>query len=143
MTLFAPLLVVFKLIFLFGYLKTYAELFGFATTTTDAEDDLNLDEDDIEIGTRRRSLTQENKGIAFFGPRQVRLSHFTPLKVTQPRLHPVLELARDRPWLWLACLVVFLASFLLSKGFQQSTTIPCCLFSLLRQVLQGSSTTSC
>ncbi|KAB7507520.1 DmX-like protein 1, partial [Armadillidium nasatum] len=50
--------------------ETYAELFEITTTIADDSDDLNLDDDEPDISTRRKSLTQDNKNISFFGPRQ-------------------------------------------------------------------------
>ncbi|KAL7632237.1 UNVERIFIED_CONTAM: hypothetical protein RMT77_017453 [Armadillidium vulgare] len=50
--------------------ETYAELFEITTTIADDSDDLNLDDEEPDINTRRKSLTQDNKNISFFGPRQ-------------------------------------------------------------------------
>lgn len=35
------------------------------------DDDLTLDDDEIDLSGRRKSLSHEVKSIAFFGPRQV------------------------------------------------------------------------
>lgn len=40
------------------------------------DDDLTLDDDEVDTGGRRKSLTHESKGITFFGPRQVRYNEF-------------------------------------------------------------------
>lgn len=40
------------------------------------DDDLTLDDDEVDTGGRRKSLTHESKGITFFGPRQVRYNYF-------------------------------------------------------------------
>ncbi|XP_042889042.1 dmX-like protein 2 isoform X6 [Penaeus japonicus] len=50
---------------------TYAELFGAPAMAVD--DDLTLDDDEVDTGGRRKSLTHESKGITFFGPRQTQI----------------------------------------------------------------------
>ncbi|XP_071522289.1 dmX-like protein 2 [Panulirus ornatus] len=50
---------------------TYAELFGAPTMSVD--DDLTLDDDEVDLSGRRKSLSHEVKSIAFFGPRQAQI----------------------------------------------------------------------
>ncbi|XP_018017231.1 dmX-like protein 2 isoform X2 [Hyalella azteca] len=49
--------------------EAYAELFGGALPTVD-DDDLKLDDDETDRGLRRTSVSHENRGLTYFGPRQ-------------------------------------------------------------------------
>ncbi|KAF2367901.1 RAVE complex protein Rav1 C-terminal [Trinorchestia longiramus] len=49
--------------------ETYAELFGGALPSVD-DDDLRLDDDDVDRPQRRTSVSHDNRGLTYFGPRQ-------------------------------------------------------------------------